>query len=86
MKQSNVVSFIEANMNVLSGFFISLAVWVLIVAPLYDIEVVFRQNLEITGIFTVASVARAYVWRRVFVNWLNPWLHKVIRGEQDAVL
>jgi hypothetical protein len=68
MEQTRLVSFIEANMNVISGFFISLAVWILIVVPLYDLEVSYTQNLEITGIFTLFSVSRAYVIRRFFNN------------------
>jgi hypothetical protein len=72
MEQTRLVSFIEANMNVLSGFFISLAVWVFLVAPLYELEVTYAQNLEITGIFTVFSVARSYIIRRFFNNgWHN---------------
>lgn len=67
-KQSRLVSFVEANMNVFSGFFISLAVWIFLVAPLYSIEVSYGQNLEITGIFTVFSVARTYIVRRFFNN------------------
>lgn len=55
-------------MNVLSGFFISLAVWIFLVAPLYNIDVSYTQNLEITGIFTIFSVARAYIIRRFFNN------------------
>jgi hypothetical protein len=55
-------------MNVLSGFFISLAVWIFLVAPLYGIEVSYTQNLEITAIFTAFSVVRSYVIRRFFTN------------------
>ncbi len=68
MEQSRLVSFIEANMNVFSGFFISLAVWIFFVAPLYDIEVTYAQNLEITCIFTVSSLIRSYIIRRFFNN------------------
>jgi len=68
MEQSRLVSFIEANMNTFSGFFISLAVWIFIVAPLYGIEVSYGQNLQITSIFTVSSVLRSYVVRRFFNN------------------
>ena len=68
MDQSRLVSFIEANMNTFSGFFISLGVWIFVVAPLYGIEVTYGQNIQITGIFTVSSLIRSYVVRRFFNN------------------
>lgn len=71
MDQTRLVSFIEANMNTFSGFFISLAVWIFIVAPLYEIEVSYGQNFEITCIFTVSSLLRSYVVRRFFANGWN---------------
>ena len=67
-KQSRVLSAVEATMNTLSGFFISLAVWIWVVAPLYDIEVTYAQNFSITMIFTVSSLVRSYVVRRFFTN------------------
>ncbi len=58
-KQSRVLSAVEASMNTLSGFFISLGVWIWVVAPLYGIEVTYAQNFSITMIFTVASLIRS---------------------------
>jgi len=70
-------SFIEQCFNIGSGFFISLMLWVLVVAPLWDLEVTFLDNLEITGLFTVVSVARSYVWRRYFNKRLHRRLDKL---------
>lgn len=60
-------SAIEATLNIGSGFVISLIVWQ-ILAHLYKIPMPITRNLEITSIFTVVSLTRSYVWRRIF-NW-----------------
>lgn len=64
--QSRLESAIESGLNIGSGFFISLLVWIYIVGPLYNIETKMLENLGITSIFTVVSVIRSYVWRRLF--------------------
>lgn len=63
--QSKRSSFIEACLNTASGFVLSLVVWHF-VAMAYGIPMPFDQNLQITGIFTVVSIVRSYVWRRAF--------------------
>lgn len=70
--QSRVESFIESSLNIGSGFVISLLLWMYVVAPLFDVDVTFTDNLAITGMFTVTSVIRSYVWRRLF----NKRLHR----------
>lgn len=64
--QTQAQSLIESVLNIGSGFFISLAVWSWVVVPLFDLSVSHVENLQITCIFTVVSVARSYVWRRIF--------------------
>jgi hypothetical protein len=39
-------------------------VW--IVVPVWNLPVRPIDNLGITGLFTVVSVIRSYVWRRIF--------------------
>lgn len=73
MSQSKRASFIEACLNTASGFVLSLFVWHW-VAKWYGIPMPITTNLEITGIFTVVSVARSYVWRRSFNGWIRKWL------------
>ena len=68
LQQSRLVSGIEASLNVLSGFFISWAVWVYLVAPLYGFDAGYVKALGITCIFTVSSLLRAFVIRRWFNN------------------
>ena len=64
--QSQMASFIEACMNTASGFVVSLLFWTYVVVPVWHLPVTMSQNLVITGCFTVLSVARSYIWRRVF--------------------
>jgi len=68
MEQTRLVSFIEACINTFSGFFISLAVWIFVVIPLFDIDVTYAGNLAITSIFTVSSLLRSFIIRRWFNN------------------
>lgn len=71
MSQSVKHSAFEAIMNVASGFLISMAVWNFIAAPLMknvfqgDIAS-FKNNIIITCIFTISSLIRSFIWRRVF--------------------
>lgn len=71
MNQSKRESLTEACLNTASGFLVSLFVWHW-VAKWYGIPMPITLNLEITGIFTVVSVARSYLWRRLFNRaWLR---------------
>lgn len=77
MEQSKLESAVEATLNIGSGFVLSLVVWQ-ILAGLYGIPMPLSRNLEITSIFTVVSLARSYLWRRIF-NWkLRRKLHEVL--------
>ena len=67
MEQSRIESAIEATLNIGSGFIISLIVWQ-VLAHWYGIPMPLTRNLEITSIFTVVSLTRSYIWRRIF-NW-----------------
>lgn len=63
--QSRRHSLIESVASTAIGFVASLALTA-IVLPAYGHDVTFGQNVQITLIFTVASIARSYVVRRVF--------------------
>lgn len=65
MSQSRRMSLIEASLNTASGFVVSLIVWQLLCGWL-GIPMPLGRNLEITGIFTVVSIVRSYLWRRLF--------------------
>jgi membrane protein implicated in regulation of membrane protease activity len=68
MKQSRLSSFAETCLSIAIGFVVSLAITA-VVLPAYGHAVTFSQNLQITAIFTVASVARGYLVRRAFNRW-----------------
>lgn len=69
--QSRTASLIEASLNTATGFVLSFCIWQ-VVGPWFGYVVTFGDNFIITSIFTVASVARSYVWRRIF-NGRQPW-------------
>ena len=65
MKQSRRMSLIEAIANVAIGYAVALLTQI-IVFPLFALQVSLGDNLAIGGLFTLASIARSYVLRRVF--------------------
>lgn len=68
MAQSRVMSLVE----VVTGSAIAfvLAIWAnYVVLPLFGFQVKLGQSLAITVIFTVISIVRGYVVRRVFTWW-----------------
>ena len=69
--QSRIDSFAEAVTNTTIGFLVSLVTWIL-VARAYGIPMTVTTSLSITGIFTIVSIARQYVLRRLF-NGRSPW-------------
>lgn len=69
MSQSRGWSLVEAVSSTAVGFGVSLLVWHY-VAAWYGIPMPLQTNLEITAIFTVVSIARGYLWRRLF-NWIG---------------
>jgi hypothetical protein len=64
-KQSRRMSLVEAIANVAVGFAVALMTQI-IVFPLFDLEVSLGENLAIGALFTIASLCRAYVLRRLF--------------------
>ena len=63
--QSRTMSLIEALANVLVGYGVAVATQVM-VFPLFGLHASLDQNLAIGLIFTVVSLVRSYVLRRVF--------------------
>lgn len=60
-------SFKESFTNILSGYILSLLTQV-IVFPLFDINTSMGENMIISLIFTLVSLARLYIIRRIY-NW-----------------
>ncbi len=63
--QTRIQSFIESFINVAIGFGVTLISQIL-VFPLFGINIPMESNLLIGAIFTVISIARSYLVRRVF--------------------
>ena len=65
--QSKYQSFKEQVLNVGSGFIISALVWEYFIKHLIrEGYITLDSTLIVTCIFTVVSLIRGYVWRRVF--------------------
>ena len=71
MSQSRSSSLLEQCLSTASGFILSMCVWAVVIVPLWNVPIRFIDNLAITSIFTVVSIIRGYVWRRVFVNFFR---------------
>ena len=65
--QSRAMSFVEAVTNVVVGFRLALLTQVL-VFPVFGIVMSFDQHVSIAVIFTLVSLARGYVLRRLFAS------------------
>lgn len=64
--QTRLHSLVEQLANVASGFVLSALLWHFIVQPVWGIRTSVAENLQITALFTVVSIARGYLWRRAF--------------------
>lgn len=69
--QLRLDSLMESVTNTAIGFVVSLITWA-ILARAYGIPMPWSTNLQITAIFTVVSILRQYVLRRVF-DGRSPW-------------
>jgi hypothetical protein len=69
MGQSHRASAVEAGVNLVLGFAISVGITAVLL-PAFGHQVTLGQNVAMTSIFTVASFARSYGLRRLF-NWLQ---------------
>lgn len=66
--QSRAHSFIESLANIAVGYGVAVVTQV-IVFPFYGIAVSWRGNVSMGAIFTVVSLCRSYVLRRLFNRW-----------------
>jgi hypothetical protein len=67
--QSKKMSLIETIVSVLIGYVVSI-ISQLLLFPMFNIEVSLTDNLLIGLFFTVVSIIRGYLVRRLF-NWIN---------------
>ena len=65
MRQSRIMSLVEALSNVAVGYGVAVTTQ-LIVFPWFGLPARLDQALGIGAIFTVVSIARSYILRRLF--------------------
>ena len=66
MRQSRLMSLVEALTNVVVGYCLAVLVQI-VLFPVFGIAIGLRQNLAIGLVFTVVSIFRSYFLRRLFV-------------------
>jgi len=66
MIQSKRRSLLEAVINVMVGLFINWASWFLIIIPIFKIYPSSSDIILISIIFTIISISRSYIIRRIF--------------------
>ena len=66
--QTRSMSLVESIANTGAGFLVSL---VLQISLFYfmSIETTTSQNILMSGVFTLASLVRGYLMRRLFLHW-----------------
>lgn len=73
--QSRIGSAVEACANTLSGYVLSVLTWRVISGPVLHAPFETGQAMYICAIFTIVSVIRSYIWRRIFnrrIRWSYP--------------
>lgn len=65
MRQSHLMSLVEASANVVVGYGLAVGVQ-LLVFPLFGLEATLSQSLGLGAVFTFVSLVRGYVLRRLF--------------------
>lgn len=72
---------VETVIGTAIGFTISVLTWEFLVKPIWHLQTSFVQNLNITLLFTVISIARSYGVRRLF-NHLHTNKNKKVANDQ----
>jgi hypothetical protein len=70
MKQSRLMSLVEAIANVVVGYGVAVVTQILIF-PVFGLHTTLAQNLAMEGVFTMVSILRSYLLRRLFEALLD---------------
>jgi hypothetical protein len=65
MRQTRLMSFVEAVANVVVGLLVAVATQI-IVFPIIGVQASFAQNLRLALVFTAVSIVRGFALRRLF--------------------
>lgn len=71
MKQSRIMSLVEAVANVVVGYGVAVVTQILIF-PVFGLHTTLAQNLKMGVIFSFVSIARSFALRRLFERWRRP--------------
>ena len=66
--QTRRMSLVESIANTAAGFALSLLIQLCLFSWM-SIETTTGQNLTMSGVFTLASLVRGYLMRRLFLHW-----------------
>lgn len=69
MSQSCRMSLVESITNIVAGYFVAVAAQI-IIFPIVGVQANLKQNLLIAVLFSVVSLVRNYILRRMF-NWFD---------------
>lgn len=64
--QSKIESLLEKSLDTISGFILSVLLFQFIIIPMYNLNSKSYDSIEIVLMFTIVSIIRGYMWRRVF--------------------
>ena len=65
MKQSRIMSLVEAVANVIVGYGVAVVTQILIF-PIFGLHTTLAQNMKMGAIFSFVSIARSFALRRLF--------------------
>lgn len=65
MRQSRIMSLVEAIANGVGGYGVAVVTQILIF-PVFGLHTTLAHNLKMGAVFTVVSIARPFALRRVF--------------------
>ncbi len=65
MKQSRTMSLVESVTNVIVGYGVAV-VTQLLIFPIFGLHTTLAQNLKMGAVFTVVSILRSFLLRRLF--------------------
>lgn len=73
MKQSHLMSFVESLANVTVGYGVAVLTQIL-VFPIFGLHATLAHHLQVGAVFTLVSVCRSYLLRRLFehLRFLTP--------------
>lgn len=78
-RQTKLESLLEAVVNIAFGFLLSWLTWIFIIPIFFEgVGGNASQGFWITVVFTVVSLARMYVWRRLFEHEIHKNIHRMI--------